>query len=129
MSAPRKKRTKKELERDSKRKKETAEKFLKETTASKTQNNLPHLVDMYEAIISEFGGTQEFAETLVWTFKQAASGSSQQARILESVLRGVELLFDRGLTGSTDEDPEAMSDEELEKYMKDVVHGVLEEMD
>ena len=75
--------------------------FVKKVGAGKKR--APHIKDVVEHIMTEFGGSAKFAREFHREFLNCRPGSMQRARMLESTLRLMEHLSakDAGLTDDT----------------------------
>lgn len=100
--------------------KSTAAEFVK--VGIEGSKNLPHMADIYEKIIQEFGGADAFARELYKFFVEAPTGSQQRAKVLETVLKGIQVLTDEGYAGSQADEMLLTEDElveQIEYYLND----------
>lgn len=101
-----------------KKREETVEQFAR--AASDENLGLPHMAEMYEMIIENFGGAEKFAKILVEQFH--SSKEMQRTKILTSILAGIQILTEKGQTrGGEDDDPASMSEDELKRSILNMI--------
>jgi hypothetical protein len=88
--------------------------------AVEREKMLPHLSELYEEIIKAFGGPKEVAQEVHRVYHEAPQGSQVRARMVESILRGVETLHHEGMLDN-EKEPSAMNEQELKKFLERMV--------
>lgn len=103
-----------------------AEKVMNNLKVDKQNTALPAIEQLYEELFRAFGGIKGFAEKTFQCFNEAKEGSQVQARILESIMEGFKILADRGKLDTGQDDAAAMTDDDLQNFVKRAVVGVVE---
>lgn len=78
------------------------------------KNRIPHLQEIIEAIIKQWGGPSRFAQAFFETYSNAKAGSLIRARMLEKCIDLMKL--NSTMFGASDA-VDAMDDDELENFV------------
>lgn len=65
------------------------------------KRKVPHLKEIIDCLVDEWGGPRELAKALVETYKQAPAGSTTRSRILEKTISFMQIYADE--SGGEDE--------------------------
>jgi hypothetical protein len=91
------------------------------------RKSLPALSDLCDKILSEFGGTEQFAATIHRTFSDPKTNSIVKARMLSDVLRLLLLNAERNITSVQSADLGGFDDRELESFVAAAIERIAEE--
>lgn len=94
--------------------------IIQNLLVSRHQNRVPHLQEIIEAIISEWGGPKEFAGSFHDTYINAKAGSAVRARMLEKCIDLMKI--NTQMFGAKDE-LDGLDDEQLMSFVKETFGG------
>jgi hypothetical protein len=83
----------------------------------------PHIAEVVEHVLSAWGGPEKFAKSFHDEYRNAKPGSMTRARMLESMMRLMQVLS--AASGSLADDTGLLSDAELE----DAARSIMESFD